>query len=74
VILCHAASWLVIANLFISPINQKCATVSLYSGKADYLENHKYQIPKFKWFDWLTILSEVEGQIAMTKTQNTKPV
>jgi len=29
-------------------------------------ENYKHQIPKLKWFDKLTTLSRVEGQIPMT--------
>jgi hypothetical protein len=44
----------------------------------------KFQAPKFlnpklqntniKWFDKLTTLSQVEGQITMTEIQNIKPV
>ena len=30
------------------------------------LKNNKYQITKTKWFDKLTTLSQVEGQITMT--------
>ena len=32
----------------------------------------KFQITNNKWFDRLTTLSEVEGQITMTETQNHK--
>jgi len=35
---------------------------------------YKTQIPNIKWFDKLTTLSQVEGQIPMTKIQNSKPV
>jgi len=34
----------------------------------------KLQIPNIKWFDRLTTLSQVEGQITMTKILNSKPV
>jgi hypothetical protein len=34
--------------------------------------NHKSQIPNNKWFGKLTTLSQVEGQITMTKIQNFK--
>ena len=36
--------------------------------------NPKSQITNIKWFDKLTTLSPVEGQITMTKIQNSKPV
>ena len=36
--------------------------------------NSKSQITNIKWFDKLTTLSQVEGQITMTKIQNPKPV
>jgi hypothetical protein len=36
------------------------------------LKNHNYQITNTKWFDKLTTLSQVEGQITMTKIQNPK--
>jgi hypothetical protein len=35
-------------------------------------ENSKHQKPNFKRFDKLTTLSQVEGQIPMTQTQNSK--
>jgi len=35
-------------------------------------QNSKHQKPNHKWFDQLTTLSQVEGQIPMTKTQNSK--
>ena len=34
--------------------------------------NHKSQKTNIKWFDKLTTLSQVEGQIIMTKIQNSK--
>ena len=34
--------------------------------------NNKIQITKIKWFDKLTTLSKVEGQITMTEIQNPK--
>jgi hypothetical protein len=37
-------------------------------------KNSKSQIANIKWFDKLTTLSLVEGQITMTKIQNSKPV
>jgi hypothetical protein len=36
--------------------------------------NFKSQISNIKWFDKLTTLSLVEGQITMIKIQNSKPV
>jgi hypothetical protein len=36
------------------------------------IKNHKYQITNTKWFDKLTTLSQVEGQITMTEIQNSK--
>jgi len=36
--------------------------------------NSKFQITNNKWFDKLTTLSQVEGQIPMTEIQNPKPV
>jgi len=36
------------------------------------LEIFKYQITNTKWFDKLTTLSQVEGQITMIKIQNSK--
>jgi len=33
-------------------------------------ENSEHQKPNIKWFDRLTILSKVEGQIPMIKIQN----
>ncbi len=36
--------------------------------------NSKSQITNIKWFDKLTTLSQVEGQITMTKIRNSKPV
>jgi hypothetical protein len=36
--------------------------------------NSKSQISNNKWFDKLTTLSLVEGQITMTKIRNSKPV
>ncbi|MBW1942076.1 MAG: hypothetical protein JRJ51_04490 [Deltaproteobacteria bacterium] len=35
-------------------------------------KNDKCQNPNIKWFDKLTTLSQVEGQIPMTKIQNSK--
>jgi hypothetical protein len=37
-------------------------------------KNSKSQITNNKWFDKLTTLSQVEGQITMTKIRNSKPV
>ena len=37
-------------------------------------ESSKSQITNHKWFDKLTTLSHVEGQITMTKIRNSKPV
>jgi hypothetical protein len=34
--------------------------------------NYKSQNPNNKWFDKLTTLSQVEGQITMTEIQNSK--
>jgi hypothetical protein len=34
----------------------------------------KFQLANNKWFDKLTTLSQVEGQITITKIQNDKPV
>jgi hypothetical protein len=42
-------------------------------GDAEVDENYKSQNPNNKWFDKLTTLSQVEGQIPMTKIQNSKP-
>jgi len=36
--------------------------------------NSKSQITNIKWFDKLTTLSQVEGQITMTKIPNSKSV
>jgi len=36
------------------------------------MESTKHETLNSKWFDGLTILSEVEGQIQMTKIQNLK--
>jgi hypothetical protein len=36
--------------------------------------NPKSQNTNIKWFDKLTTLSQVEGQITMTEIQNIKPV
>ena len=36
--------------------------------------NYKSQNPNDKWFDKLTTLSQVEGQIPITEIQNPKPV
>ncbi|NIN34914.1 MAG: hypothetical protein GTN46_09905 [Gammaproteobacteria bacterium] len=36
--------------------------------------NYKLQITNNKWFDKLTTLSQVEGQITMTETRNSKHV
>ncbi len=35
--------------------------------------NPKHQKPNFKWFDRLTTLSPVEGQIPIAQIQNSKP-
>jgi hypothetical protein len=35
-------------------------------------ENSKHQKPNLKWFDKLTTLSQVEGQMPMTEIQNSK--
>jgi hypothetical protein len=37
-------------------------------------KNSKSQITNIKWFDKLTTLSPVEGQIPMAEIQNSKPV
>ena len=37
-----------------------------------HVENHKHQITNPKWFDKLTTLSKVEGQISMTEIQISK--
>ena len=36
------------------------------------IKNFKFQITNTKWFDKLTTLSQVEGQITMTEIQNSK--
>jgi hypothetical protein len=36
------------------------------------IKNSKYQNTNTKWFDKLTTLSQVEGQITMTEIQNPK--
>jgi hypothetical protein len=36
------------------------------------ITNNKTQIPNTKWFDKLTTLSQVEGQITITEIQNPK--
>ena len=42
-------------------------------GDAGVDRNYKSQNPNNKWFDKLTTLSQVEGQIPMTEIQNSKP-
>jgi len=39
---------------------------------SDIHENNKHQKPNFKWFDKLTTLSQVEGQIPINQIQNSK--
>jgi hypothetical protein len=41
---------------------------------AEVTKNSKSQISNNKWFDKLTTLSQVEGQITMTEIQNPKPL
>jgi hypothetical protein len=41
-------------------------------NRVSQITNHKSQIPNNKWFGRLTTLSQVEGQITMTKIQNLK--
>jgi len=38
----------------------------------DNHEKSKHQKPNLKWFDKLTTLSQVEGQMPMTEIQNSK--
>ncbi len=46
----------------------------LLRQSAGVTKNSKSQISNIKWFDKLTTLSQVEGQITMTEIQNSKPV